>query len=141
MERTSSKSHPPKTLSSEDANASKKQREIYVGNLAQGADVVIGALFDEALGRLFPDLAQKGPPVIRVNIDPTRKFGFVEFRSAFLAHAATTLDKTEVGGRAINIGRPKGYVEVRVGHVHDRTPVRIERPYELIGFEVSRLAK
>ncbi len=39
------------------------------------------------------------------------RFAFIEFRTAGLAIAALQLDKLELAGRAINIGRPKGYVE------------------------------
>lgn len=128
---------PVSVLSFEDATATKKQREIYVGNLAPGVDVVLGAFFDEALSRLFPDHAVHGPPVIKVNVDQTRQFGFVEFRSDFLANAAVGLHGTEIGGRAINTGRPKGFVEPENGHTHDQTPVGITRPYVSANLEVG----
>ncbi len=35
----------------------------------------------------------------------------MEFRTAGLALAALQLDKIELAGRSLNIGRPKGYVE------------------------------
>jgi hypothetical protein len=124
--------------SPEEATSSKKQREIYVGNLAPGVDAVLGTFFDEALARLFPELAEFGPPVLRVNVDPSRAFGFVEFRSDFLAHAATKLDKTDVGGRPIHVGRPRGYVEQEPGHAHDRTPVVAAAPYVLANTEMAR---
>lgn len=38
------------------------------------------------------------------------RFAFVEFRTEELATTAMTLDKTELCGRQMNIGRPKGYV-------------------------------
>lgn len=38
------------------------------------------------------------------------RFAFVEFRTEELATTAMTLDKTELCGRPMNIGRPKGYV-------------------------------
>jgi RNA recognition motif-containing protein len=124
--------------SPEEATSSKKQREIYVGNLAPGVDAVLGTFFDEALARLFPELAEFGPPVLRVNVDPSRAFGFVEFRSEFLAHAASRLDKTDVGGRPIHVGRPRGYVETEPGHAHDRTPVVAAAPYKLANTEMAR---
>ena len=39
------------------------------------------------------------------------RFGFVEMRTEELATAAMQLDKVELCGRHINVGRPKGYVE------------------------------
>lgn len=39
------------------------------------------------------------------------RFCFIELRTAALALAALHLDKVEVAGRPINIGRPKGYVD------------------------------
>ena len=124
--------------SPEEASSSKKQREIYVGNLAPGVDVVLRTFFDEALARLFPELAELGSPVLRVNVDPSQAFGFVEFRSEFLAHAASRLDKTDVGGRPIHIGRPRGYVEPEPGHAHDQTPVVEAAPYVLANTEMAR---
>ncbi len=42
---------------------------------------------------------------------PAGRFGFVELRTEELAQAAMQLDKVELCGRSINVGRPKGYVE------------------------------
>lgn len=39
------------------------------------------------------------------------RFGFVEMRTEELATSAMALDKVELCGRNINVGRPKGYVE------------------------------
>ena len=44
-------------------------------------------------------------------VDGEGKFGFVELRTEELATAALHLDKVELCGRHINVGRPKGYVE------------------------------
>lgn len=41
---------------------------------------------------------------------PTGRFAFVELRTEELATTAMTMDKTELLGRPMNIGRPKGYV-------------------------------
>ena len=45
------------------------------------------------------------------------RFGFVEMRSEELASSAMQLDKVDVCGRQINVGRPKGYVEPPGGPV------------------------
>ena len=118
------RAHP--ASSPEDATSSKKQREIYVGNLAPGVDVVLGTLFDEALARLFPELAEFGPPVLRVNVDPRKAQSELPGPGARVA-----LDKTDVGGRPIHVGRPRGYVETEPGHAHDRTPAVAAAPYKL----------
>ena len=39
------------------------------------------------------------------------RFGFVELRTEELSCSAMQLDKVELCGRAINVGRPKGYIE------------------------------
>lgn len=39
------------------------------------------------------------------------RFGFVEMRTEELATSAMALDKVELCGRNINVGRPKGYIE------------------------------
>ena len=39
------------------------------------------------------------------------RFGFVETRTEELATSAMALDKVDLCGRQINVGRPKGYVE------------------------------
>eukprot|EP00193_Tetraselmis_chui_P009847 CAMPEP_0177779310 /NCGR_PEP_ID=MMETSP0491_2-20121128/16507_1 /TAXON_ID=63592 /ORGANISM="Tetraselmis chuii, Strain PLY429" /LENGTH=346 /DNA_ID=CAMNT_0019298817 /DNA_START=897 /DNA_END=1937 /DNA_ORIENTATION=+ len=99
------------------AQASKKQREVYVGNLTIGIvnDVMLRELFNGALASLVPD-PQTNPPVVNCQLDPTGRFGFVELRSEELATSAMSLDKVELCGRSINVGRPKGYVEPINGH-------------------------
>ncbi len=42
---------------------------------------------------------------------PAGKFAFVEFRTEEIAHLGMQLDKTELNGRGLKIGRPNGYVE------------------------------
>ena len=39
------------------------------------------------------------------------RFGFVEMRTEELASSAMAMDKVDLCGRSINVGRPKGYVE------------------------------
>ncbi|CAD7704530.1 unnamed protein product [Ostreobium quekettii] len=92
--------------------ANKKQREVYVGNLTIGvvtADM-LRELFNGALSSLVPDPVTN-PPVVNVAMDASGRFGFVEMRTEELATAAMQLDKVELCGRHINVGRPKGYVE------------------------------
>ncbi|KAK9825489.1 hypothetical protein WJX74_001008 [Apatococcus lobatus] len=93
-------------------SSNKKQREVYVGNLTIGvvADVMLRELFNGALAHLVPDPVAN-PPVVNAQLDPSGRFGFVEMRSEELATSGMALDKVELCGRHINVGRPKGYVE------------------------------
>lgn len=50
------------------------------------------------------------------------RFGFVEMRTEELATAAMQLDKVELCGRPINVGRPKGYVEPMDGPAGGNVP-------------------
>ena len=43
-----------------------------------------------------------------MNMDGEGKYAFVEMRTEELASAALHLDKVELCGRSINVGRPKG---------------------------------
>lgn len=91
----------------------RKQREVYVGNLAIGAinGKLIEEFFNQALSHMVPDPVA-APPVINVNMDSQGRFAFVEFQSRELANQALLMDKlVEVYGRHLHIGRPKGYVE------------------------------
>lgn len=98
--------------------ANKKQREVYVGNLTIGivnADM-LRELFNGALSSLVPDPVTN-PPVVSVNMDASGRFGFVEMRSEELANAAMQMDKVELCGRHVNIGRPRGYIEPPTGMI------------------------
>ncbi|KAK9801404.1 hypothetical protein WJX73_006914 [Symbiochloris irregularis] len=92
--------------------AGRKQREVYVGNLTIGVvtDLMLKELFSGALAHYVPDPVGN-PPVVNAQLDPSGRFGFVEMRTEELAAAAMSLDKVELCGRNINVGRPKGYVE------------------------------
>jgi len=94
----------------------KKQREVYVGNLTIGVvtEMMIRELFNGALATLVPD-PHTNPPVVNCQLDPTGRFAFVELRSEELATSAMSLDKVDLCGRSINVGRPKGYVEPPTG--------------------------
>ena len=62
-------------------------------------------------------------------------FCFVELRSEALANAATHLDKTDLAGRPMNVGRPRGYAEPTQGHVPSFEPCRFDPPYDVEGDE------
>ena len=100
----------------------RKQRELYVGNLAVGVVTAnhLRELFRAPL-LTMPNLApeaEAGPLVINVDMSADGKFAFVEFREEQIATIALTLfDKMEVCGRALNVGRPRGYVEPAPGQL------------------------
>mmetsp|Transcript_20762 Transcript_20762/g.57644 ORF Transcript_20762/g.57644 Transcript_20762/m.57644 type:complete len:422 (+) Transcript_20762:392-1657(+) len=108
--------------------SNKKQREVYVGNLTIGVvnEMMLRELFNGALASLVPD-PQTNPPVVNCQLDPTGRFGFVELRSEELATSAMSLDKVDLCGRSINVGRPKGYVEPIGG------PARAAQPVAQVG--------
>lgn len=97
------------------SQATKKQREVYVGNLAIGIinETLLREFFNGALAMHVPDPATN-PPVINVNMDAAGgRYAFVELRTEELTNVAMQLDKTELCGRPMNVGRPKGYVEMQ----------------------------
>ena len=95
----------------------KKQREIYVGNLAMGVvtPVMLRDLFNGALSQLVPVQFQMPGmlrlPVVSIQMDASGRFGFIEMLTEDLADAALHLDKVQLCGRSMNIGRPKGYID------------------------------
>jgi len=91
----------------------KKQREIYVGNLAIGVvnEAIVEEFFNQALSHMVSDPVAT-PPVIHVKMDGQGRFAFVELRTRDLANQAVLMDKlVEIYGRQLHVGRPKGYIE------------------------------
>jgi len=119
--------NPGAAATAAGASAQKKQREIYVGNLMAGVTTteVLKDLFNVLMAQALPHCVEHGEPVINVNMDASQKFGFVEFRTEEIATCALNLDKMDVAGRQMNIGRPKGYVEPPPGYKPSREPVSI----------------
>lgn len=89
----------------------KKARELYVGNLAIGMvnDSMLRDFFNTAMKGLVPEEAGS-LAVCNVWMAADMKYSFVEMRTAELATSAIALDKMELCGRALNVGRPSGYV-------------------------------
>lgn len=106
-------------------NGGKKTRELYVGNLAIGmvTDQMLREFFNTALAGLSPEAAN-GPVVINVWMASDGKYSFVEFRTPELATTAIGLDKVELCGREIHVGRPSGYVPPVSLVAHRRTYLR-----------------
>ncbi|KAF4673838.1 hypothetical protein FOL46_006391 [Perkinsus olseni] len=92
----------------------KKQREVYVGNLASGlvTPQVLKDLFEPAC-KVLPDYnAALGPPVLTADVRGEGRFAFVEFQNDKLCTAAIDIfNGMEVLGRRLVVGRPQGYVE------------------------------
>lgn len=96
---------------------SKKQREIYVGNLTQGALTApaLAELFESLMKSIPSFNAAHGPAVTNTQICSNGMYAFVEFRDERLASTAMKFHGLQVAGRAIKIGRPGGYVEPPTG--------------------------
>ena len=98
---------------------SKKQREIYVGNLN------VGQITPETLRDLFVSLSQAlpafdaraGPPVHHVQMCQNGMYAFVEMRDEALASTMMKFHGLDVAGRPMKIGRPGGYIEPVTGEV------------------------
>jgi splicing factor U2AF subunit len=112
-------------------SANRKQREVYVGNLLSGVTTneVLKDLFNVLMAQALPHCVEHGEPVININMDSSQKFGFIEFRTEELATCAINLDKMDVAGRQMNIGRPKGYVEPPPGYKPSKEPCSIGAHY------------
>ena len=94
--------------------AVRKGRTLYVGNLAIGMVTapMLTELFTYPLQKL--DLGEAstpaGPPVIDAKVDPSGKFGFVEFADDMLATMALAVfNKMPLCGRPLCVDRPAGY--------------------------------
>ena len=98
-------------MRSQTGPTSRKQREVYVGNLAVGivTEAMLAEVFDSALESLSPDDA--GPPVVGVQIAPDGAYAFAEMRTEKLSDAAMHLDGVELCSRAMRVGRPKGWID------------------------------
>mmetsp|Transcript_14660 Transcript_14660/g.43583 ORF Transcript_14660/g.43583 Transcript_14660/m.43583 type:complete len:410 (-) Transcript_14660:289-1518(-) len=96
----------------------KKQRELYIGNLAVGAvtPVMLKELFTVPLSTLPEQAASQLPPVLEARVDPNGKFAFIEFASEELCTTALNLfNGMELCGREMKIARPAGYVPPPAG--------------------------
>ena len=92
---------------------SKRQRELYVGNLAVGAvnAGMLKELFTAPLLAIPTSDQSDLPPVMDARVDPAGKFAFVEFRSDELCTMALGLfNNMELCGREMRLARPSGYV-------------------------------
>lgn len=94
---------------------SKTQREIYIGNLQQGAvtDTMLTQIFNTALQVRFPGATVPGmEPVVKTNLHSSGKYAFVELRNPDMATAALDLNgQVQFMGVAMSVARPAGYVD------------------------------
>lgn len=93
------------------SQATKKQRELYIGNLAIG--VVTAQMLQGLFTAGLSGVGSAGvAPVLGVSMDNGGKFAFVEFRDEDTSSTAIKMfDKMEVCGRPLQVGRPSGYVD------------------------------
>lgn len=92
--------------------AGRKQRELYVGNLTPGVCTpdLVKQFFTQILTGCEGYSPTMGPPVACVQLSGEGKFAFVEFTSEMMAVTALQLDKVELAGRSLNVGRPAGFI-------------------------------
>mmetsp|Transcript_20009 Transcript_20009/g.62910 ORF Transcript_20009/g.62910 Transcript_20009/m.62910 type:complete len:268 (+) Transcript_20009:39-842(+) len=95
---------------------SKKQREVYVGNLNGSMSAEALRELFEQLMRAIPGYEASSPAVTNVQLCQNGSYGFVEFRDEQVASTAMKFHGLQIGGRAAKIGRPGGYAEPPTGH-------------------------
>ncbi|EDQ87428.1 uncharacterized protein MONBRDRAFT_33340 [Monosiga brevicollis MX1] len=103
--------HSSVMMQSSGMGGDRKQRELYIGNLLTGVvtEPVLREFLNAGLS-IVCATPETTPPVVKVDMSNEGRFAFVEFRTAELANAALCLDKFDLMGRCINVGRPKGYI-------------------------------
>jgi len=90
---------------------SKKQRELYVGNLPpEATEVELTTLFTQLLSACDGFNPILGPPCPNASIAGGHTFAFVEFRDEQLCETAMQFNGITLHGRALKIGHPNGYV-------------------------------
>uniref|UniRef100_A0A7S3JXX3 RRM domain-containing protein n=1 Tax=Aureoumbra lagunensis TaxID=44058 RepID=A0A7S3JXX3_9STRA len=97
--------------------ALKKQRELYVGNLAAGQ--VTAFMLRDFLSRHIREVLRANtndalttPVVLNVELQGGGKFAFVEFHDEDMATLALHIfNKCEFCGKQLRVGRPAGYVD------------------------------
>ena len=94
----------------------KKQREIYVGNLTVGLvnPAMLKELFNGALSSMDPTGGAQHP-VVNISLDPCGKFAFVEFRTEELATLSLHLDKVRRAHHCLSACTTP-YFESHIGH-------------------------
>ncbi|KAG8467615.1 hypothetical protein KFE25_006667 [Diacronema lutheri] len=136
---------PPRPVQQQ---ASKKQREIYVGNLLQ--HVVSAQMLKDFFSQILQSLPgfdpSAGVPVVNVQMSGEGKFAFVELRDETLAATMLKLDKVELCGRLLNVGRPSGYLPsgapvIPLDTSRLRLPGINAQPSSAVGYVTAQLPK
>lgn len=90
---------------------SKKQRELYVGNLPpESTELELTTLFTQLLSACDGYNPILGPPCPNASIAGGHTFAFVEFRDEQLCETAMQFNGITLHGRALKIGHPNGYI-------------------------------
>merc|ERR1719443_2623940 len=94
------------------AMGSKKQRELYVGNLGalSEAGMISEALLKELFGQILSSFegfnAALGPAVLNAQLCAGGNYAFVEFRDEQLCETAMQLNGMDFSGRQLKIAHP-----------------------------------
>lgn len=103
-----------------NAQTSKVDRKLYVGNLPAGitqsqlVDLLNTALINKKLN------AYPGSPVLSAWISQDGHYAFVEFRSIEEANLAFSLNNYPILGQNLKVGRPKTYMGLQPASATDR---------------------
>ena len=90
---------------------SKKQRELYVGNLPpEATEAELTTLFTQLISACEGYNPILGPPCPNASIAGGHTFAFVEFRDEQLCETAMQFNGITLHGRALKIGHPNGYI-------------------------------
>mmetsp|Transcript_32679 Transcript_32679/g.84713 ORF Transcript_32679/g.84713 Transcript_32679/m.84713 type:complete len:441 (+) Transcript_32679:31-1353(+) len=102
----------PRDLTVATTGETKKQRELFVGQLPLGINAQqIRELFEQACMHLPDFRSDLGAPVLNVDLHTSGTYAFVEFQSHGLATSAKGLfHNMEVMGKRLTVDRPTGYV-------------------------------
>lgn len=107
--------------SMKNAQTSKVDRKLYVGNLPAGitqthlVDLLNTALINKNLN------AYPGSPVLSAWISQDGHYAFVEFRSIEEANSAFALNNYPILGQNLKVGRPKTYAGAQPASVAARS--------------------
>lgn len=90
---------------------SKKQREIYVGNLPSGLnEAVLKELFIQILQGCEDFNTASGPIVLNVQLCGGGQYAFIEFRDEECCETAMQFGGMVLSGKSLKINHPNGYV-------------------------------
>jgi len=112
---------------------SKKQRELYVGNLPSGlTEAMLKELFLQVLSQCEGYDGSLGPAVLNVQLCGGGTYAFVEFRDEQCCETVMQFTGMIISGKALKINHPNGYVTPPVPVVR-----LAPRPDELVRYGLA----